>query len=84
MISKEQNIKLKVFLNNNYTADVINVLNKLKHFNKYQKPYSPTMVRRVFAGEIENQDIEDALLKVYTTRKSAHKKREAKKQKILS
>lgn len=84
MITDSDREILKIHLKSDYSEDVHKILNSKNVLSRNNEPYSDAMIYAVFSGRIENQDIEDAILEVYTNRKIEHDKRESKKAKLLS
>lgn len=83
MINADERQKLKVFLNANYTEEVKEVLQALNVTSRLRKPYSSSMIRRVFNGYVENAEIEKALLTVYTARKEKKEQQTLDKRRLL-
>ena len=84
MITQTQNAILKEYLGHDYVNDVLEILSKKNVKTRDNKQYSAASVRAVFNGRLANEDIEDALLQVYSSRKLQFEKREAKKLKLLA
>ncbi len=83
MISPEEKQKLKTYLKANYSADVLAVLAENNIVSKYEKPYSPSMIRNVFNGKTHNLDIENAILEVYRRKAALFEAQQKAKAKLL-
>ena len=84
MITKTEKNRLQKILKNDWLNEVIAELEEQEVTNRLGKPYSESMIRMVFTGKRENQEIEAAILKVYANRKSATQKANTEKKELLS
>jgi len=69
MISDEDRIKLKVYLKNDYTSAVLNVIKEQGIKRENGKPFSISFIRDIFNGRYENIVIENAFYEVARKRK---------------
>lgn len=65
MIRKEQRKKLKEVLGYHYTEGVLKILKEKKITSRNGKPYGSSMIRNVFNGLNENEDIENAIIELF-------------------
>jgi hypothetical protein len=65
MIHKEQRRKLKEILGYHYTDGVLKILKENKITSRNGKPYGSSMIRNVFNGLNENEDIENAIIALF-------------------
>ncbi|WP_046755064.1 hypothetical protein [Kordia jejudonensis] len=65
MIHKEQRRKLKEILGYHYTDGVLKILKENKITSRNGKPYGSSMIRNVFNGLNENEDIENAIIELF-------------------
>ncbi|QHI38273.1 hypothetical protein IMCC3317_36630 [Kordia antarctica] len=65
MIRKEQRRKLKEVLGYHYTEGVLKILKEKKITSRNNKPYGSSMIRNVFNGLNENEDIENAIIALF-------------------
>ena len=70
MISDEDRIKLKVYLKNDYTSAVLNVIKEEGITRENGKPFSISFIRDIFNGRYENIVIETAFYEVARRRKA--------------
>lgn len=84
MITQNQYSEFKILLKNDYVDDVLKELKKRNILSRHNKPYSESMIRKVFNGISDNTDIEKAIIKVYERRKKQHEALEEKKQQLLA
>lgn len=83
MITDDQREELKIHLKTNYITEVLEELKKQGVTSRNSKPYSESMISRVFNG-FAHEEIEDAIFKVYADRKAKHLKKQALRNQILS
>lgn len=65
MIHKEQRKKLKETLGYHYTDGVLKILKERGIRSRNGKPYGSSMIRNVFNGLNENEDIETAIIELF-------------------
>ncbi|WP_046743829.1 hypothetical protein [Kordia zhangzhouensis] len=65
MIRKEQRKKLKEVLGYHYTEGVLKILKEKNVTSRNGKPYGTSMIRNVFNGLNENEDIENAIIELF-------------------
>ncbi len=65
MIRKEQRKKLKEVLGYHYTDGVLKILKEKKVTSRNGNPYGSSMIRNVFNGLNENEDIENAIIELF-------------------
>ncbi|WP_420571902.1 hypothetical protein [Kordia sp.] len=65
MIRKEQRKKLKEVLGYHYTEGVLKILKEKKITSRNGKPYGSSMIRNVFNGLNENEEIENAIIELF-------------------
>lgn len=84
MITTKMKTQLKEFLKNDYTTDVLEILNKKNVLTNAGNPYSSSMIKNVFNGFAENTAIEKALTIVYHRRRRAYLKHQKELKLILN
>jgi hypothetical protein len=65
MIHKEQRRKLKETLGYHYTDGVLKILKERGIISRNGRPYGSSMIRNVFNGLNENEDIETAIIELF-------------------
>jgi len=83
MITPEVKKTLKEYLKENYTDDVLKILDGKSIVNRNKQPYSPSMIKNVLNGHQANIEIEKALTIVYNRRKKKFNKHQLKLQQVL-
>lgn len=83
MIHKEQRRKLKEVLGYHYTEGVLKILKEKKVTSRSGKPYGSSMIRNVFNGLNENEDIENAIIILFIRTQEEEKKKVEARNKIL-
>lgn len=83
MIHKEQRRKLKEILGYHYTDGVLKILKEKKITSRSGKPYGSSMIRNVFNGLNENEDIENAIIALFIRTQEEEKEIVEARNKIL-
>lgn len=83
MIHKEQRRKLKEILGYHYTEGVLKILKEKKITSRSGKPYGSSMIRNVFNGLNENEDIENAIIALFIRTQEEEKETVEARNKIL-
>jgi len=83
MIHKEQRRKLKEILGYHYTEGVLKILKEKKITSRNGKPYGSSMIRNVFNGLNENEDIENAIISLFIRTQEEKKEIVAERNRIL-
>ncbi len=83
MIHKEQRRKLKEILGYHYTEGVLKILKEKKITSRSGKPYGSSMIRNVFNGLNENEDIENAIIALFIRTQEEEKEIVEARNKIL-
>ena len=84
MITETQQEELKKVLKRNWADDVLRVLKRRRIKNKHGKWHTKGLLRQVLYGNVENEDVEKAILDVYEKTLTETKAIEARKAKLLS
>lgn len=83
MIHKEQRRKLKEILGYHYTDGVLKILKENKITSRNGKPYGSSMIRNVFNGLNENEDIENAIIALFIRTQEEQKETQEIRNRIL-
>ena len=83
MIHKEQRRKLKEILGYHYTEGVLKILKEKKITSRSGKPYGSSMIRNVFNGLNENEDIENAIIVLFIRTQEEEKEIVEERNRIL-
>ncbi|WP_298513422.1 hypothetical protein [uncultured Kordia sp.] len=83
MIRKEQRKKLKETLGYHYTDGVLKILKEKKIMSRKGRPYGSSMIRNVFNGLNENEDIENAIIELFVRTQEDIKETEETRNRIL-
>ncbi|KAB8156116.1 hypothetical protein EZY14_002540 [Kordia sp. TARA_039_SRF] len=83
MIRKEQRVKLKEVLGYHYTDGVLKILKEKNIKSRNGKPYGSSMIRNVFNGLNENEDIENAIIELFIRTQEDIKETEEARNRIL-
>ncbi|MCH2192887.1 hypothetical protein [Kordia sp.] len=83
MIRKEQRKKLKEVLGYHYTDGVLKILKEKKVTSRNDKPYGSSMIRNVFNGLNENEDIENAIIELFVRTQEDIRETEQARNRIL-
>ena len=83
MIRKEQREKLKEVLGYHYTEGVLKILKEKKITSRNGKPYGSSMIRNVFNGLNENEDIENAIITLFIRKQEGIKETTEARNRIL-
>lgn len=83
MIQKEQRRKIKEVLGYHYTDGVLKILKENKINSRNGKPYGSSMIRNVFNGLNENEDIENAIIELFIRTQDNRKEQIAERNRIL-
>lgn len=84
MISENQKTKLQKHLKGSWVNDVLTDLDARDITTRNGEAYSASMVRAVFNGTKENDEIETSILNVFSDYKKAAQALERRKRKLLS
>ncbi|QHI37096.1 hypothetical protein IMCC3317_24740 [Kordia antarctica] len=83
MILKEQRTKLKKVLGYHYTESVLKILKQKKITNRKGTAYGTSMIRNVFNGLNENEEIENAIMELCMRTQEETKHTVKKRNQIL-
>ncbi|PTX63751.1 hypothetical protein C8N46_101356 [Kordia periserrulae] len=83
MIRKKQRVKLKEVLGYHYTDGVLKILKEKNIKSRNGKPYGSSMIRNVFNGLNENEDIENAIIELFIRTQEGIKETEEARNRIL-
>ncbi len=83
MIHKEQRKKLKEILGYHYTDGVLKILKEKRITSRNGKAYGSSMIRNVFNGLNENEDIENAIIELFVRTQDEEKETIETRNKIL-
>jgi len=83
MIRKEQRERLKQVLGYHYTRGVLKILKEKQVTSRSGKPYGSSMIRNVFNGLNENEDIENAIIELFIQTQENIKETNELRNKIL-
>lgn len=83
MIRKEQRKKLKEILGYHYTEGVLKILKEKKVTSRNGKAYGSSMIRNVFNGLNENEEIENAIIELFVRTQEELKKTMEERNRIL-
>jgi hypothetical protein len=83
MISKREQKALKNLFGNHYTSNVIAVLELKGVKDTSNKTHSSEMIRQVFNGKREHEEIEEAIIEAALIEKKKLKDLKRKKEKLL-
>ena len=83
MIGKIQRKKLKEVLGYHYTQGVLKILKEKRVTSRNGKPYGTSMIRNVFNGLNENEDIENAIIELYIRTQQDIKETTEERNRIL-
>jgi hypothetical protein len=83
MIRKEQREKLKEVLGYHYTDGVLKILKEKNITSRNGKPYGSSMIRNVFNGLNENEDIENAIIELFVRTQEDIRETEEARNRIL-
>lgn len=83
MIHKEQRRKLKEILGYHYTEGVLKILKGNNIVSRNGKPYGSSMIRNVFNGLNENEDIENAIIALFVKTQEDIKETVEERNRIL-
>lgn len=83
MIRKEQRKKLKEVLGYHYAHGVLKILKEKNVTSRNGKPYGTSMIRNVFNGLNENEDIENAIIELFVRTQEDIKETESARNRIL-
>ncbi|WP_299431514.1 hypothetical protein [uncultured Aquimarina sp.] len=84
MITEKQRTELKKILGNNYTKDVLKLLETRKIFNRNDKPYTTGSVKNVMGGQYEHQEIENAIYDCASDKQKRASELEEKRKELLN
>lgn len=83
MIGKKQREKIKEVLGYHYTGGVLKILKENKITSRNERPYGSSMIRNVFNGLNENEDIENAIIELFVRTQEDIKQTEDARNRIL-
>lgn len=83
MIRKQQRTKLKEVLGYHYTRGVLKILKEKNINSRNGRPYGSSMIRNVFNGLNENEDIENAIIELFVRTQEAMREIEEARNRIL-
>ncbi|MEM6718482.1 MAG: hypothetical protein AAF611_04110 [Bacteroidota bacterium] len=83
MIRKQQREKLKEVLGYHYTDGVLKILKEKNVTSRSGRPYGSSMIRNVFNGLNENEDIENAIIELFIRTQEGIKETEEARNRIL-
>ncbi|WP_430410155.1 hypothetical protein [Kordia sp.] len=83
MINEEQRRKLKEVLGYHYTDGVLKILKEKKITSRNGKAYGSSMIRNVFNGLNENEDIENAIIQLFVRTQEEEKEINEARNRIL-
>jgi len=83
MIRKQQRVKLKEVLGYHYTDGVLKILKERNIKSRNGKPYGSSMIRNVFNGLNENEDIENAIIELFIRTQEGIKETDEARNRIL-
>ncbi len=83
MIRKQQRMKLKEVLGYHYTSGVLKILKEKNITSRNGKPYGSSMIRNVFNGLNENEDIENAIIELFIRTQEAMRETLEARNRIL-
>lgn len=83
MIRKQQRIKLKEVLGYHYTDGVLRILKERNIKSRNGRPYGSSMIRNVFNGLNENEDIENAIIELFVRTQEGIKEIDDARNRIL-
>jgi hypothetical protein len=83
MIHKEQRRKLKEILGYHYTDGVLKILKEKKITSRNGRPYGSSMIRNVFNGLNENEDIENSIIELFIRTQEEVKETVEERNRIL-
>jgi hypothetical protein len=83
MIQKKQREKIKEVLGYHYTEGVLKILKENNITSRNGKPYGSSMIRNVFNGLNENEDIENAIIELFVRTQESIREREEARNRIL-
>lgn len=83
MIHKEQRRKIKEILGYHYTEGVLKILKEKRITSRSGKPYGSSMIRNVFNGLNENEDIENAIIELFVKTQEEERQTLETRNKIL-
>lgn len=83
MIHKEQRRKIKEILGYHYTVGVLKILKEKRITSRTGKPYGSSMIRNVFNGLNENEDIENAIIELFIRKQEEERETLEARNKIL-
>jgi hypothetical protein len=83
MIRKKQREKIKEVLGYHYTDGVLKILKENRITSRNGRPYGSSMIRNVFNGLNENEDIENAIIELFVRTQEDIKQTEEARNRIL-
>ncbi|MCH2197050.1 hypothetical protein [Kordia sp.] len=83
MITKKQHEKLRSILGYHYTEDVLKILKERSITNRKGTPYGSSMIRNVYNGLNENENIEKAIFDLCEQKIKATEEETNRRNKLL-